>query len=121
MGLNNTKVCYTCVFYLTSFKKPKRASALIIVIMPKLFVYGVTANCPKEELQDTFGKYGEVTDVYNTGKGFAFVTMEDQDGADQAIKNLNRTEIDGQEIKVGEARAREDRGGRNGSSRGYGD
>ena len=30
---------------------------------------------PKEDLQDVFEKYGEVTDVYITGKGFAFVTM----------------------------------------------
>ena len=39
-------------------------------------------------------------------KGFAFVTMEDQEGVDAAIDKLNGTEIDGQEIKVEQARAR---------------
>ena len=74
--------------------------------MTKLFVYGVKSDFPKEDLQDVFEKYGEVTDVYITGKGFAFVTMGDRDMADDAIKNLDRTEVDGQEIKVEEARAR---------------
>ena len=34
------------------------------------------------------------------------MTMADRDGADEAIERLNGTEVDGQEIKVEEARAR---------------
>ena len=37
--------------------------------MTKLFVYGVNSRCPREDLEEVFGKYGEVTDVYITGKG----------------------------------------------------
>ena len=44
---------------------------------------------------------GEVTDVYNTGKGYAFVTMVDEDAAQAAMRELNGTSIDGQPIKVG--------------------
>ena len=44
---------------------------------------------------------GEVTDVYNTGKGYAFVTMVDEDAAQAAMRELNGASIDGQPIKVG--------------------
>ena len=47
---------------------------------------------------------GEVTDVYITEKGYAFVTMADDEGASQAIQELNGSVIDGQEIKVDKAR-----------------
>ena len=52
----------------------------------KLFVYGVNARCPREALEGEFARCGEVTDVYITEKGYAFVTMADENGAEQAIK-----------------------------------
>ena len=54
----------------------------------KLFVYGVNENCPREVLENEFGRCGEVTDVYNTGRGFAFVTMTDENAAQDAIKSV---------------------------------
>jgi len=83
--------------------------------MAKLFVYGVNARCPKENLEAEFGRCGEVTDVYITGKGYAFVTMADEDGAQAAIKQLNGQMIDGQEVKVDSAH-----GGGEGGPRGGG-
>ena len=80
--------------------------------MSKLFVYGVDPACPREILEGEFGRCGEVTDVYNTEKGYAFVTMADDDGADQAIRELNGAVIDGQEIKVDNARGGGGGGGR---------
>merc|ERR1719215_505555 len=85
--------------------------------MSKLFVYGVNPRCPREELEDKFGRCGEVTDVYITEKGYAFVTMADDAGASAAIKELNGSLMDGQEIKVDNAR---DRGGGGGGGRGFG-
>ena len=41
----------------------------------RLFVYGVNKNCPREVLEYEFGQCGDVTDVYNNGKGYAFVQM----------------------------------------------
>ena len=61
-----------------------------------------------------FHRCGEVTDVFITEKGYAFVTMADESGAENAIKELNGQTIDGQEIKVDNARPRGDRGGRRG-------
>ena len=84
--------------------------------MSKLFVYGVNRSCPREELEGIFGRCGEVTDVYITEKGYAFVTMADDAGASAAIKELNGSLMDGQEIKVDNAR---DRGG-GGGGRGFG-
>ena len=51
-------------------------------------------------LENEFRSCGGVDEAYNTRKGYAFVTMSDQDGADNAIKELNGTKLDGQEIKV---------------------
>merc|ERR1712183_546277 len=82
--------------------------------MAKLFVYGIDPSCPRETLEGEFSRCGEVTDVYNTEKGYAFVTMADDDGADQAIRELNGKVVDGKEIKVDNARG----GGGGGRGRG---
>ena len=47
----------------------------------KLFVYGVDENMANGDLQAEFEKFGMVTDVYNTGKGFAFVTFDRKEDA----------------------------------------
>ena len=66
----------------------------------KLFVYGVRPSCPRELLEREFSKSGQVSDIFNTGKGYAFVTMADEDGAQAAIKQINGQMIKGQKIKV---------------------
>jgi len=86
--------------------------------MAKLFVYGVNAQCPRDVLEGEFARCGDVTDVYITEKGYAFVTMADQDMADAAVKELNGAVVDGQEIKVDNARGG-DRGGRGGGGGGF--
>ena len=82
--------------------------------MAKLFVYGVNARCPRDILEGEFARCGEVTDVYITEKGYAFVTMADDDSADAAVKELNGAVIDGQEVKVDRARGGGGGGGRGG-------
>jgi len=79
--------------------------------MAKLFVYGVNARCPRECLESEFARCGEVTDVYITEKGYAFVTMADKTGAEAAVKELNGAVVDGQEIKVDNAHGGDRRGG----------
>ncbi len=78
----------------------------------KLFVYGVNSNCPREVLEETFGKIGQVEDVHITDKGYAFVTMADPNDAENAIAELNGSTMDGQEIKVDRATGRKGGGGR---------
>merc|ERR1711881_27025 len=78
----------------------------------RLYVSGVNETCPNEVLQSEFSKFGEVEDLFITRKGFAFVTMGDDDGAAQAIRELNGATVYGQEIGVDHARPRG--GGRGG-------
>ncbi len=77
----------------------------------KLFVYGVNRNCPREVLEEAFGKHGRVDDVHITDKGYAFVTMSDPSEADSCIAELNGSTVDGQEIKVDKANGRRGGGG----------
>jgi RNA recognition motif-containing protein len=64
----------------------------------KIFVYGINRSCPKDILEDKFAKHGAVSDVYITEKGYAFVTMNDENEARAAIDELNGSNIDGQEV-----------------------
>merc|ERR1719308_461693 len=89
----------------------------------KLFVYGVATQTPKEDLQAEFERFGNVSDAYNSGKGYAFITYSTKEEADQAKQMMNGTTVCGQEIKVDVARPRGrgrggDRGGYGGGDRG---
>ena len=86
----------------------------------KLFVYGISASCPRDLLESKFGKCGRVNDVYNTGKGYAFITMDDDRDAKAAVDELNGTTIDGQEVKVELSKPRSGGGGGRDRDRGYG-
>ena len=59
-----------------------------------------------------------VTDVHNTGKGYAFVTFDEKEAAENAIREMDGATVNGQQIKVNEAKPRE--GGRGGGRGGYG-
>merc|ERR1712037_527867 len=72
------------------------------------------------DIQSEFEKYGAVTDVYNTGKGYAFVTFSRKDEASQATQEMDGATINGQQIKVNEARPRGDGGGGGRGRGGYG-
>ena len=50
--------------------------------------------------QTEFEKCGRVVDVYNTGKGFAFVTFDRKEDAATAIQELDGANVCGQSIKV---------------------
>ena len=50
--------------------------------------------------QDEFEKFGLVTDVYNTGKGYAFVTFDRKEDAETATMGMDGQTLAGQQIKV---------------------
>ena len=77
----------------------------------KLFVYGIQENISNSELQGEFGKFGNVTDTYNTGKGYAFVTFDSKESAANCKLQLNGQTLFGQQIKVNEARPKQGGGG----------
>jgi RNA recognition motif-containing protein len=79
------------------------------------------------DLKGFFTPYGEVTSarIINdkfTGRsrGFGFVEMSDEAAAKKAMADLNDATIDGRNIKVVEARPREDRGPSRGGNAGGG-
>lgn len=86
-----------------------------------LYVGNLSYNTTEDELRSAFAAYGEVESVNvitdrETGRprGFAFVEMATQEGANAAIAGLNETTVDGRQIRVSEARPRESRGDRGG-------
>ena len=79
-----------------------------------IYVGNMSYKMTEDDLRALFAEFGEVTSVKiiedrETGrpKGFAFVEMANKEDGDNAINNLNDKEIDGRNLKVNEARPRE--------------
>lgn len=93
----------------------------------RLYVGNLAFSTTEEEIKTLFAQAGTVVDAAlikdrDTGssKGFAFVTMSNQQEADNAIKMFNGYSLGNRELKVNPARPREESGfgGRGGG--GYG-
>jgi RNA recognition motif-containing protein len=83
----------------------------------KLYVGNLSYRTEQESLRSLFSQFGEVVSATvltdrDTGRsrGFGFVEMADQSGANAAIQGLNGTEFEGRMLKVNEARERSERG-----------
>jgi RNA recognition motif-containing protein len=81
-----------------------------------LYVGNLSYSTSEQALQDLFAEHGEVesvrliTDRYSgRSKGFAFVDMSTEDGAQAAIEALNGKPVDGRDIRVEKAKPRRDR------------
>ncbi len=79
----------------------------------KLFVGSLPFSVSDTTLKETFEKHGSVLSAKvimdrdtNRSRGFGFVEMENPTDATKAIKALNDSEIDGRNIVVNEAKAR---------------
>ncbi|MDI6845338.1 MAG: RNA-binding protein [Candidatus Saccharicenans sp.] len=71
----------------------------------KLYVGNLNYRTTEDKLKDLFSQYGEVTSVnILQGRGFGFVEMSTEEGAQEAKNNLNGTEFDGRKIIVNDAR-----------------
>ncbi len=98
--------------------------------MKNIFVGNLSFNSTEESIRSLFERYGVVNSARimtdrDTGRsrGFAFVEMENEGEADQAITALNGSSLDGRSINVNEARPKPDRGfggGGGGGNRGFG-
>jgi cold-inducible RNA-binding protein len=89
----------------------------------KLYVGNLPYEVSESELQELFAKVGPVESVnvmrdQATGRarGFAFVEMTTDEGAQNAIRDLNASQVGGRSLTVNEARPRP--GGRGGSGGG---
>jgi cold-inducible RNA-binding protein len=93
----------------------------------KLFVGGLSWNTSDEDLRAAFAPHGEITDAKvitdrDTGRsrGFGFVTFADSGDAQDAIKQLNGSSLDGRTLNVNVAQDKARDGGGGGGSRGGG-
>jgi RNA recognition motif-containing protein len=82
-------------------------------VSTKLFVGSLPWSVNDQKLKETFETHGSVLSAKiimdrdtNKSRGFGFVEMENSSDASKAIKALNETEIDGRNIVVNEAKAR---------------
>ncbi len=105
--------------------------------MTRIYVGNLPFSANEDDVRSLFTEYGTVEDVSlvsdrETGRprGFGFVEMDNQ-GANAAIQALDGLEYGGRNLRVNEARPREERpprrdgggyggGGRSGGGGGYG-
>lgn len=81
-----------------------------------IYVGNLKYTITDRQLEELFGAFGAVSNARvitdrETGrsKGFGFVEMPNQAEAREAISSLEGKDVDGRNIKVNEARPREDR------------
>jgi RNA recognition motif-containing protein len=90
----------------------------------KLYVGNLSFSLSDQDLEDAFGEFGTVQSVNiiedrDTGRsrGFGFVEMSSGEEAQKAIAEMDGAELDGRNLKVNEAKPRENRGGGGGGGR----
>ena len=93
----------------------------------KLFVGSLSWDTTDDGLHQAFARFGEVAEAKvindrDTGRsrGFGFVTFVDSAAAEQAMSELDGSELDGRTIRVNEAQEKNRRGGRGGRGGGGG-
>ena len=89
----------------------------------KLYIGGLSWNTDDHGLRAAFEQHGEISEAKvitdrETGRsrGFGFITFNEANDADNAIEQMNGTELDGRTLNVNEAQERSGggRGGRGG-------
>jgi len=81
-----------------------------------IYVGNLSYEITDDEVRDIFSPYGEISSVSiikdkysGQSKGFGFVEMPNQAEAEEAIKALNESDLKGRNIKVNQARPKEER------------
>ena len=81
-----------------------------------IYVGNLPYNLTDDDLRAAFSEFGEVSSasiimdrMSGQSKGFGFVEMPDSTEADEAIKALNESALNGRNIKVNQARPRGER------------
>ena len=93
----------------------------------RLYVGNLPYNTGETELQELFGKAGNVESVRvmrdpatGRARGFAFVEMSTDDEAQKAASEFNQFQLGGRALTVNEARPKPAGGGGFGGGGGYG-
>jgi len=68
----------------------------------KIYIGGLRDDANRYDLEDAFAKYGPIKDVWVARKppGFAFIEMEDERDAEDAVRGLDGTKICDARVKV---------------------
>ncbi|NNC24184.1 RNA-binding protein [Salinisphaera sp. USBA-960] len=81
-----------------------------------IFVGNIAWSAGDADLRAAFEEYGQVDSAKiimdresGRSRGFGFVEMSDDSAANQAIEGLNGTSLMGRDLRVNEARPREER------------
>ncbi len=81
-----------------------------------IYVGNLSYEITDDEVRDIFSPHGEISslsiikDKYSgQSKGFGFVEMPNQAEAEEAIKALNESDLKGRNIKVNQAKPKEER------------
>ena len=98
-----------------------------IAMSMKLYVGNLSFNTDNSSLEQLFSGIGtvesaSVVEDRETGRsrGFGFVEMANKEDGERAIAELDGKEYEGRQLKVNEAKPREDRGGGGGYGGGGG-
>lgn len=83
-----------------------------------IYVGNLSWNLKDQDLSDLFTPFGEVTSakivtdkLTQRSKGFGFVEMPNKEEAQNAINQLNGSEVDGRNLVVNESRPKENGNG----------
>ena len=83
--------------------------------MMNIYVGNIPFRATNDDLQKVFEAHGEVVSVFlptdrqsGRPRGFGFVEMSDEDGK-KAIEELDGFEMEGRNLRVNEARPKEER------------
>lgn len=81
-----------------------------------IYVGNLPYRITEDEIREAFEAHGEVSRVTiikdretDRSKGFGFVDMPNGNEGNAAIKAINETELNGRNVRVNEAKPREDR------------
>lgn len=81
-----------------------------------IYVGNLSYEVTDDEVRDIFSPHGEISSVSiikdkysGQSKGFGFVEMPNQAEAEEAIKTLNESDLKGRNIKVNQAKPKEER------------
>ena len=81
-----------------------------------MYVGNLASGVTETDLKELFSEFGTVASANviidkfsGQSKGFGFVDMPDNSEADKAIKALNGRSLKGRNIKISQAKPREDR------------
>jgi len=99
------------------------------IMNKNLYVGNLSQKVTEDDLRNNFSEAGAVASVSvikdkfsGVSRGFGFVEMETEEGAQEAIKKFNGGDLDGKTITVNEARPKTESSGprRDGGGRGPG-